>query len=219
MNSLIKQFDHSNADTRSAGRTTPGASFDRVKRIVDIAGALVCLIALTPVLVFSCIWILLIDGRPVFYSQWRVGHSGWFFRLHKLRTMKTDAEQDGQARFAQGNDPRILPGCAWMRKSHIDELPQLWNILKGQMSLVGPRPERPEIIETLRQSMPKIERRLLVMPGLTGLAQVRNGYTSNAQGARKKLAYDLRYLRNRNIWQEIKLLISTIPKAWDQTAL
>ena len=133
--------------------------------------------------------------------------------------MTTDAERDGEAQFACSGDSRVLTGCLWMRKSHVDELPQLWNILKGQMSLVGPRPERPEIIERLRRSMPKIERRLIAKPGLTGLAQIRNGYTSDTTGARKKLAYDLRYLRRRNMWQELLLLLGTVPKVWDQGAM
>lgn len=193
--------------------------FEHLKRMTDLVVSLVGLIASIPVLAVSALWIRIIDGPPVFYSQWRVGHDGWLFRLYKLRTMTTDAESDGRARFAHGGDPRILPGCAWIRKSHVDELPQFWNILKGQMSLVGPRPERPEIIEKLRRSMPKIERRLAVKPGLTGLAQVCNGYTNDTLGARRKLAHDLRYLRRRTVWGEIRLLLATIPKVWDQSAM
>ena len=192
---------------------------ERLKRVIDVVGASVGLFLFAPALLVSAVWIKLIDGGPIFYHQWRVGHDGWLFRLYKLRTMATDAERDGHARFAHGDDPRILYGCAWMRKSHVDELPQLWNILKGQMSLVGPRPERPEIIERFRQSMPKIERRLTAKPGLTGLAQICNGYTTNTKGARKKLAYDLKYLRHRSIWRELRLLLATIPKIWDQGAM
>ncbi len=196
-----------------------GRGFERLKRLTDILAAMIGLVISVPVLAMAAIWIRLVDGRPVFYSQWRVGYDGWLFRLYKLRTMTTDAEGDGRARFARGRDPRILPGCAWMRKSHVDELPQFWNILKGQMSLVGPRPERPEIIEGLRRSMPKIERRLAVKPGLTGLAQVCNGYTNDTKGARRKLAHDLRYLRHRSVWREFRLLLATIPKVWDQGAM
>lgn len=192
---------------------------DWPKRWMDIAVSLVGLVLCAPVVAISAAWVKFVDGGPVFYHQWRVGRHGWLFRLYKLRTMTTDAESDGLARFARGGDPRILPGCAWMRKSHVDELPQLWNILLGHMSLVGPRPERPEIFEVLRCSMPKIERRLAAKPGLTGLAQVRNGYTNDTLGARKKLAYDLRYLRRRSLRGDLRLLLATVPKVWDQSAM
>lgn len=204
---------------RAGGWFSTGSSFESFKRVCDVMISSVFIAVLSPVMLLAAAWIALIHGRPVFYHQWRVGRDGWFFRLYKLRTMTTDAESDGRALFASGSDPRILRGCTWMRKSHVDELPQLWNILKGQMSLIGPRPERPEIIEDLRTSMPKIERRLVVKPGLTGLAQVRNGYTNDTKGARKKLAYDLRYLRHRGIWAEIRLLLATVPKVWDRAAM
>ena len=195
------------------------ARFEWPKRAMDTMGSLVGLIVFAPVIAASAAWVKVVDGGPVFYRQWRVGRNGWLFRLYKLRTMTTDAESDGLARFARGDDPRILPGCAWMRKSHVDELPQLWNIFKGQMSLVGPRPERPEIFEILRRSMPKIERRLDAKPGLTGLAQVRNGYTNDTLGARKKQAHDIRYLRRRSFWGDLRLLLATVPKIWDQSAM
>ena len=102
-----------------------------------------------------------------------------------------------------------------MRRSHADELPQLWNILRGEMSLIGPRPERPEVITNLREQLPAIERRLAVRPGLTGLAQVRNGYSNDLAGTRRKLAMDLRYLRRPSIVQELRLLLATVPKVWD----
>jgi len=216
LNNLV---NHDATRTIRSPLITTGASFDSFKRVLDILISLVGIIAAGPVLAASALWIRFIDGRPVFYRQWRVGHDGWIFCLYKLRTMKRDAESDGRARFAHDDDTRILPCCAWMRKSHVDELPQFWNVLKGQMSLVGPRPERPEIIDILKKSMPKIERRLAVKPGLTGLAQVRNGYTNDTTGARKKLAYDLRYLRHRSAWRELGLLLATIPKIWDQTAM
>ena len=106
-----------------------------------------------------------------------------------------------------------------MRRSHVDELPQLWNILLGQMSLVGPRPERPEMIEKLRQTIPRIEKRLVGLPGLTGLAQIRNGYTNDLKGARLKMAHDLRYLRSRSFWSEVGLLLQTAPKLWDRSGI
>lgn len=198
---------------------TPGQGYYVVKRICDIVAALMGLVFCTPLLLGCGVWIKLLDGGPVIYKQWRVGRDGWLFRLYKLRTMTQDAEEPGSARFARRGDPRILPGCGWMRRSHVDELPQLWNILKGEMSLVGPRPERPEMVEQLRRHIPRIEWRLAGTPGLTGLAQIRNGYTNDVAAARRKQAWDLRYLRHRSIAGEMKIVLGTIPKLWDQAAL
>lgn len=175
------------------------------------------LVLLSPVMLGCALWIKLVDGGPVIYRQWRVGRDGWLFNIYKFRTMSQNAETDG-VRFATQADPRILPGCKWIRKSHVDELPQLLNILMGHMSLVGPRPERPEIIEELRKDLPGIERRLAATPGLTGLAQVRNGYSNDLAGMRRKLAYDLRYLRRRSLLNDIKLILETIPRVWDPSA-
>lgn len=202
-----------------ARRRQPGIAFALFKRSLDVFGGLVGLVLCAPLLAGCALWIKMQDRGPVFYSQWRAGRDGWLFRIYKLRTMAINAEACGDARFASDRDPRILPGCAWMRRSHVDELPQLINILLGHMSLVGPRPERPEMIEQLRRDIPRIDRRLAARPGLTGLAQVRNGYTNDVQGARRKLAYDLQYLRHRSVRTEIALLLRTLPRVWDQAAL
>ncbi|MEX2212973.1 MAG: sugar transferase [Phycisphaeraceae bacterium] len=193
-------------------------TFEIAKRVLDVLGSFVGLVLALPVLAVSAVWIKAIDGGPVFYKQWRVGRDGWLFEIYKLRTMRLNAEGVADAKFASSRDPRILPGCTWLRRSHVDELPQFWNILRGEMSLVGPRPERPEIVEQLRQSIPSIDRRLAAKPGLTGLAQIRNGYTNDVRGARRKLAYDLRYLRNRSIRAELGLLVRTLPRVWDHAA-
>lgn len=190
-----------------------------VKRAMDIAGASLGLVALSPLLLACAAWVRFVDRGPVFYRQWRVGRDGWMFRIVKLRTMRRNAETIGDARFAADGDPRILPGCSWMRRSHVDELPQLWNILIGHMSLVGPRPERPEMIEMLRPEIPRIDRRLEVKPGLTGLAQIRNGYSNDVPGARRKLAWDLRYLRRQSLWTDLRLMLQTLPRLWDHAAL
>ncbi|WP_428386469.1 sugar transferase [Mucisphaera sp.] len=196
---------------------TPGYGYEVTKRCIDIFAAGLGLLLLSPLLLAVALWIKAIDRGPVLYWQWRVGRNGWLFRLWKFRTMTLDAEDAG-ARLATTGDQRILPGCRWMRKSHIDELPQLWNILTGQMSLVGPRPERPEIIEELREEVPRIEWRLTGPPGLTGLAQVRNGYSNDLRGMRRKLALDLRYLRRRSIAADVRILLQTVPRCWDPTA-
>jgi lipopolysaccharide/colanic/teichoic acid biosynthesis glycosyltransferase len=200
-------------------RLKPRGTFRVVKRLVDILGAAVGLTLLMPVMLACACWIRLQDGGPALYRQWRVGQDGWLFQIYKFRTMRQDAERPGKAQFASLNDPRVLTGCAWMRKSHVDELPQLWNILIGEMSLVGPRPERPEMLDRLRGQIPRIERRLLGKPGLTGLAQLRHGYTNDIAGARRKVAFDLRYLRQQSILAELRLVLATIPKVWDRAAL
>lgn len=200
-----------------------GKAFGYIKRTLDVVGTLLCLIPALPVMAMCALWIKLIDRGPVFYHQWRVGQDGWLFKITKLRTMSMTAERHG-AQLAQRNDPRVLPGCAWMRKSHLDELPQLWNILTGHMSLVGPRPERPEIMEQLRPDLPQIDQRLAGPPGLTGLAQIRSGYSDDLAGAKRKLAYDLFYLRKRSrrlrqsLWTELSLIVQTVPKFWDRSA-
>jgi lipopolysaccharide/colanic/teichoic acid biosynthesis glycosyltransferase len=131
--------------------------------------------------------------------------------------MRLDAEKQG-ARFASADDARIIPGCGWMRRSHVDELPQLFNILKGEMSLVGPRPERPEMIERLRPEIPDFDARLDATPGLTGLAQVASGYSNDTEGMRHKLRYDLAYLRRRSLLADVHVVVKTVPKFWDHTA-
>lgn len=196
-----------------------GTSYHAFKRTLDVVGGGIGLLVCAPALLAWAVWIKLLDGGPVLYRQWRVGHNGWLFCIYKLRTMTLNAEAPGDAQFAAPDDGRIVPGGRWLRKTHIDELPQLWNILKGEMSLVGPRPERPEMFPLLENAMPRFAQRLAGRPGLTGLAQVRNGYTNDTDGARKKLAYDLCYLRNRTIPNELKLVLATVPRIWDDAAL
>ena len=207
----------SEAGTRHGRIASPGRSFEIGKRLVDLFGALMALLLFSPLLVLSAIWVKLADGGPVFYRQWRVGRDGKLFKIWKLRTMRTDAEKDGP-QYATNRDPRIVRGCHWMRTSHIDELPQVLNIIRGEMSLVGPRPERPEFIAELRNDIPNVDRRLAGTPGITGLAQVVNGYTNDLDGMRRKLDLDLRYLEQRSITLDIRLILKTFPRFWDRTA-
>ncbi|MEM1213942.1 MAG: sugar transferase [Planctomycetota bacterium] len=188
-----------------------------LKRATDLVVASGMLILATPLLLAATLWIKLTDGGPVIYRQTRMGQAGRRFYIYKLRTMRQDAEARGP-RFATRNDTRVLPGCGLLRKAHIDELPQLINILRGEMSLVGPRPERPEIHQTLAQSLPGFDRRLSVKPGLTGLAQVRNGYTNDLPGMRRKLALDLHYLRKKRFAFDAWLLLATVIRLWDPAA-
>ncbi len=134
---------------------------------------------------------------------------GMVFTLYKFRTMRVDAEKQG-ARFAEVNDPRVTPIGAFPRKTRLDELPQLWNVLRGEMSLVGPRPERPVFIKQLSEQIPGYVDRLGLKPGLTGIAQVVNGYDSDIESFRRKVALDLLYLQNCCFWNDVKILIRTV---------
>lgn len=131
------------------------------------------------------------------------------FTIYKFRTMRIDAEKDG-ARFAVANDPRVTPIGGFLRKTRLDEVPQLWNVLRGEMSLVGPRPERPEFIEKLSVEVPNYLHRLGLKPGLTGLAQVINGYDNDIDGFRRKVSLDLLYLQNCCVWNDLKVLLRTV---------
>ncbi len=188
------------------------------KRVTDIAISLAALLLLSPILIACILIIKRSDPGPAIYSQWRVGMGGRLFRIYKLRTMRMKAESESGAVCARPDDERVIACCRWMRRSHVDELPQLINILTGQMSLVGPRPERPEIHTAVTRKLPEFEQRLSVKPGLTGLAQVRNGYTNDLPGCRCKLDYDLQYIQRAGLWMDIKLILSTIPKIWDREA-
>lgn len=199
------------------GVSSPGLGFEITKRLLDLGGAVLALLLFSPVLLFAAVWVKFSDGGPVFYRQWRLGRDGKAFKICKLRTMRTDAEKNGP-QYATDNDPRIIRGCNWMRTSHIDELPQLLNIVRGEMSLVGPRPERPEFTDKVRIDLPDVDRRLAGTPGITGLAQVVNGYTNDLDGMRRKLDLDIRYLEQRSILLDLQLILKTFPRFWDRSA-
>lgn len=204
-----------NATTRTTNRRSPGYAW--TKRTLDILGSIVGLLVTSPILLACMVWVWSRDGASPLYRQWRVGRDGRLFELYKVRTMKQTAEHGG-VQFSVRDDQRVLPGCRWMRRSHVDELPQLVHILSGRMSLVGPRPERPEVMEQLRHALPRFTQRLKAKPGLTGLAQIRNGYSNDLAGMRRKLAMDLCYLRTRSVSRELMLIASTIPRLWDRAA-
>jgi lipopolysaccharide/colanic/teichoic acid biosynthesis glycosyltransferase len=188
------------------------------KRMLDVVLGSLAAIICAPVLGLCVLLIKLSDPGPAIYAQWRVGRHGRLFRIYKLRTMRYRAEHGTGAVCAQLDDQRVMAVCRWMRQSHVDELPQLWNIISGEMSLVGPRPERPEIHERICEMLPEFRQRLAVKPGLTGLAQLRNGYTNDLGGNKRKLEYDLVYIGRMNWWTELKLLVLTVPKFWDRKA-
>lgn len=180
-----------------------------VKRLIDILGSLVGLfivVLLFPVVALATI---LDDGFPIIYTQIRSGRNGQPYRIYKFRTMRRDAEIDGQPQWAKEKDTRATRIGRFLRKSHIDELPQFLNVLRGEMSLVGPRAERPELVDLFRKHLPLYRSRLLVKPGISGWAQVNFGYASTIDETRIKLEYDLYYIKHRNIGMELLILLLT----------
>jgi len=187
----------------------PGRLSWRVKRIGDLVVAAALLILSLPLLVLSGVLIWLEDRGPIFYTQERTGIYDCTIRIIKLRTMRVGAEPR-QAQWAQRNDPRITRTGKWLRKLRIDELPQLFNVLVGAMSLIGPRPERPEIDQQLEGQIPNYRLRYLAKPGLSGWAQVCFPYGASVADSRMKLSYDIFYLRNANLLLDIFILIKTV---------
>ncbi len=215
-----------------------GSSAWTVKRVFDVAVSAIALVLLAPVLIIAAIAIKVDSRGPVFFAQERIGlnrrrgdrrsrsgavgretrsgtdrrkslHPGRPFRIYKFRTMVQDAERCGPT-LACAHDPRITRVGRIMRKTRIDELPQFLNVILGDMSIIGPRPERSFFINKVRVEVPQFTMRLLVKPGITGLAQVENGYTSSIDEMGHKLFYDLKYIAEFSIWQEIRILFKTV---------
>jgi lipopolysaccharide/colanic/teichoic acid biosynthesis glycosyltransferase len=186
--------------------------FDVAKEVVDVILGFIALILFAPLLLLCALMIKLTSKGPVLFKQVRVGQGGKPFVMYKLRTMRQDAEASTGAVWASNNDPRVIPICRWMRRSHVDELPQLLNVIKGDMSLVGPRPERPEIVADLEKVCPDFNKRHMVRPGITGMAQIRHGYESSIEGALRKLQVDLEYIEDRTWSTEIRILAGTLTK-------
>lgn len=184
-------------------------TYDILKRIFDIVFSLVFLIILSPLFFIIALTIALFNGLPVFYKQNRAGKNEKIFELIKFRTMKKDAEKNG-AQFTSANDNRVtLPG-RFMRGWYLDELPQLYNILKGGMSFVGPRPERPEFTKEFSQKLKFYGLRHIIKPGVTGWAQLHYFYADSLETTKQKLSYDLYYLKNRSLILDLIIIIKTL---------
>ncbi|MFT7246594.1 MAG: exopolysaccharide biosynthesis polyprenyl glycosylphosphotransferase, partial [Candidatus Azotimanducaceae bacterium] len=177
----------------------------RFKRYVDVLIALVGGLLALPLIIATVLLIFVSSGRPIFYRQTRTGENNEPFVCYKFRTMVKDAEADG-IQFAAVDDPRVIPFGRWLRKYRLDELPQLWNVLRGDMSFIGPRPERPEFIQNLAQQIPFYNLRHTVKPGITGWAQVMYGYGDTESDAAQKLQYDLFYIKNYSLLLDISIL-------------
>jgi sugar transferase (PEP-CTERM system associated) len=193
------------SDGFSSGRMISGV----FKRLFDIGASLTLLIVMLPVILATAILVKLDSKGPAFYRQRRVGQYGTCFDVIKLRSMRVDAEAPGQAVWAEKDDPRITRIGRFIRKTRIDELPQCWSVLKGEMSFVGPRPERPQFVEDLEQQLPYYAERHMVKPGITGWAQINYPYGASIEDARQKLEYDLFYAKNYSLFLDVLILLQT----------
>ena len=190
-------------------RKTP--SLTAAKRLFDIAVGVLGLLLALPLMALVALAVRMTSTGPVLYHQRRVGLHGRIFVVHKFRSMKLDAEKDtGPVWASKQGDPRVTPIGTWLRRTRFDELPQLWNVLKGDMSFVGPRPERPEFVSELTNQIPFYPQRHIVRPGLTGWAQVRYTYGATAEDALQKLQYDLFYIKNLSLALDVYIILSTI---------
>jgi len=180
------------------------------KRLIDVSASLALLAVFLPVMILTAIAVAFESGFPILYRQERVGRGGRTFAIWKFRSMRQDAEADGKARWAEAGDPRCTRVGRFIRKTRIDELPQLFNVLMGDLSLVGPRPERPEFVVRLEGEVPFYNARHSVKPGVTGWAQVRYQYGASSLDARKKLEYDLYYVKNHTLFLDVLILLETI---------
>lgn len=207
---------------------TPRSRSELASRALNLVIAVVALVLLSPVMLLVALLVRLSSKGPVFYSQVRVGvdrrwqrqrtderrahdYGGKPFDMYKFRTMCVDAEADGRAVWAQKDDPRVTPIGGILRMTRLDELPQLYNVMRGDMNIVGPRPERPQIFEELRQSIPEYPIRQRVRPGITGWAQINQSYDSCIDDVRNKVRLDLEYLNKQSLLMDLRIMSLTIP--------
>ena len=211
-----------------AEEVIPRERSETIGRVVNVVVAAVALVLLLPLILLVAIAIKLTSRGPVFYRQTRVGldrryrhasasdrrqhnHGGKLFEMYKFRTMRVDAEIDGRAVWAQRQDPRVTTIGRSLRRSRLNEVPQLYNVLRGEMNIVGPRPERPTIFATLRADIPEYHMRQRVKPGITGWAQINQPYDACVDDVRRKVRYDLEYLRRQSVVEDLRIMSMTLP--------
>ena len=194
---------------RSGSVAVPSNGYLIVKRVMDVSLALVLLVLTAPIILVACLLVRLTSRGPALYSQTRVGRGGRPFTIWKIRSMYHNCESFSGASWSRKGDPRVMPIGRFLRRTHFDELPQLWNILKGDMSLIGPRPERPEFVPQLESAIPRYRERLLVLPGVTGLAQIHLGPDTDLSSVERKLAFDLYYIKALGFWVDLRVLLAT----------
>ena len=179
------------------------------KRVLDICGSILGLLGLLMIYPWVALAIMIESGRPVIYIQERLGQGGKEYWVVKFRTMSQDAEADGDAHWAMEGDPRATTVGKFLRKTHLDEFPQFWNVLMGEMSLVGPRPERSILVDELQKQIPFYRARLLAKPGITGWAQINYGKGASVEGSAEKLEYDLYYIKHRSLLMDLWIILRT----------
>ena len=203
-------------DYLNAGWLVFGPGFNQsshrtsIKRVFDLSCTLVLLVISAPIMLLTALLIVLESRGPVLYRQERVGAHGRVFKVIKFRSMRTDAEKDGTPRFAAAQDDRVTRVGRVIRTFRVDEIPQLVNVLKGEMSLVGPRPERPFFVSQLTEALPYYAARHSLKPGITGWAQVCYQYGATLEDSREKLQYDLYYVKNHSLRLDILILLKTV---------
>jgi len=206
----------------------PRKQSERLSRALNLVVASVALVLAAPIMLLIALAIRLTSKGPILYSQIRVGvdrrwkstrtydrrgydHGGRLFTMYKFRSMRVDAEADGKAVWAQKRDPRTTPIGRFLRKTRLDELPQLYNVIRGDMNMVGPRPERPTIFAQLREDIPQYAMRQRVKPGITGWAQINQSYDSCMDDVKSKVRYDLEYVRSRSLGHDLRIMSMTLP--------
>jgi lipopolysaccharide/colanic/teichoic acid biosynthesis glycosyltransferase len=191
--------------------TCSPSPYFRYKQIIDLCLVAVLMIAAMPVMCCIALLIAVCNGRPIFYRQLRVGKNGALFRIWKFRSMRRDAEITTGPVWSSPFDQRVTGLGYWLRVSHLDELPQLFNVIAGDMGFIGPRPERPEFVNELNRDIPGYAARHSVRPGITGLAQVSQGYDSNISDVSNKIRFDLTYIKSATLFGDAAILCRTIP--------
>ena len=181
-----------------------------IKRLLDVAGSLAGMILTSPLFLIICLFIKREDGGPVIFRQERIGYGGKPFTLYKFRSMSVTSEADGIPALCQKNDKRLTRTGRFLREHHLDELPQFWNVFKGEMSFVGPRPERKFFAERIKSINPDYELLYQLRPGLFSPATLYNGYTDTMEKMLERLRMDLEYLRNRSLWLDFKIIFLTV---------
>jgi lipopolysaccharide/colanic/teichoic acid biosynthesis glycosyltransferase len=217
------------ADRPAVAEVFPSERAEGLSRAFNLLTGLIGLLLLLPLFILIAVAIRLSSRGPVIYAQTRVGLDrrwretlalrerrledlgGQVFTIFKFRTMRVDAERFSGAVWAQAHDPRVTPIGRFLRKFRLDELPQLWNIVRGDMNIVGPRPERPSIAARLREDIPEYRFRHRVRPGLTGLAQINQHYDACLEDVRAKVRWDLTYLRTQSLWLDVRIILQTVP--------